>query len=138
MPNFFAAAQRHFDDGDFLHQHARHSNAVQLWAYGGECTLKAIGFKRGYFQLNPNGKPDNNFGQHLNQTIKNVPDLLSLYNAKQTGTNALMGPLTAFVGWDINARYEDGSHLQEKVDDYKNDAMCFRAMLNNSVLPEGM
>lgn len=138
MIDFFLAAWRHFNDGDLLHLHERYPNAVQLWAYGGECTLKAIGLERGYFQLNSNGKPDNNFGQHLNQTIKNVPDLLSLYNAKQTGTSALMGPLSAFVGWDINARYEDGSHCQEKIEDYKRDAIFFRAMLNNSVIPEGM
>lgn len=138
MPDFFAAARRHLDDGDFLHQHERHTNAVQLWAYGGECTLKAIALKQECFQLDSKGKPNNNFGQHLNQTIKNVPDLLSLYNAKQSGTNALMGPQAAFVGWEVGARYEDGSQLQAKLDDYKRDASFFRKMLNKSALPEGL
>ena len=139
MPDFLAAARRHLDDGDFLYQHARHPNAVQLWAYGGECTLKAIAFKQQHFQTGATGKPTDNFGQHLNQTGKdNVLDLLSLYNAKQTGTNGLMGPQTAFVGWDIGARYEDGSQLQAKLDEYKKDASCFRKMLNDSALPEGL
>ena len=146
MLNFFAAAQRHLNDGDFLHQHERHANAVQLWAYGGECTLKALALKQNLFSIDANngkpktveanGKPSYKFAQHLNED-KN-PDLLSLYNAKQTGTTALMGPQTAFAGWDINARYEDGSHLQAKIDEYKSDAAFFRTMLNSAMLPEGL
>jgi hypothetical protein len=139
MPDFFSAARRHLDDGDFLHQHARHTNAVQLWAYGGECMLKAMALQYGWCEINPKGKPTNHFGQHLNQNLSNnVPDLLSLYNAKQTGTTALMGPQTAFLGWDINERYEDGSHLQAKIDEYKSDAAFFRTMLNRAMLPEGL
>ncbi len=145
MPDFLAAAQRHLDDGDFLHQHSRIPNAVQLWAYGAECTLKALGFKQKLFTIGPDGKPSGEFALHLNQKKKattknpNPSDLLSLYNAAQTGTNALMGPeQPAFLGWDINARYEDGSQLQPKIDEYKLDAACFRNMLNSAMLPEGL
>lgn len=137
MPDFFAAARRHLNDGDFLHQHARHTNAVQLWAYGGECTLKAIALQQGHFQMDKNGKPNKGFGLHLNQ-IKEGSDLLSLYNAAQTGTSILMGPTTAFVDWNINERYEDGSKLLTKLDDYKRDASFFRNMLNNSARSEGL
>lgn len=133
MPDFFAAAQRHLDDGDLLYQQSRGPNAVQLWAYGAECTLKAIALKQQHFQLTPKGKPTGDFTQHLNQSVKNVPDLLSLYNATQTGTSALMGPTTAFVGWDINARYEDGAQLQP-VAQYAVDARCFRNLLNLAIL----
>ena len=131
MPDYFAAAQRHFDDGDFLHQHARHPNAVQLWAYGGECTLKAIALKQGYFQVGATGKPNNKFGQHLNEN--SALDLLSLYNAAQTGAAALMGPSTAFVGWQVSVRYEDGSQLQPNVAQYAMDAACFRNLLNAAI-----
>lgn len=98
MPDFLAAAHRHFDDGDMLHNALREPNAVQLWAYGAECTLKAIALKQGHTQIDSKGKPTNKFGQHLNQAVQNVPDLLSLYNASQSGTSALMGPQTAFIG----------------------------------------
>ena len=128
MPDFLDAARRHLDDGDFLFAHARNPNAVQLWAYGGECTLKALAFKQRLFQLGPNSKPTNGFGLHLNQT-KDGATLLSLYNAAQTGTSALMGPSTAFVGWDVNARYEDGSQLHP-VAEYAADASHFRKLLN--------
>ena len=144
MPDFLAAARRHLDDGDLLHQHSRMPNAVQLWAYGAECTLKALGLKQKLFTIGPDGKPSGEFALHLNQKKKattknpNPIDLLSLYNAAQTGTNALMGPPTAFEGWDIKARYEDGSRLQPKIDGYKSDATCFRAMLNSAMLPEGL
>ena len=84
------------------------------------------------------GKPNNNFGQHLNQSIRNIPDLLSLYNAKQEGTNALMGPESAFLGWDVNARYEDGSIFQEKMVDYKRDAIFFRTMLSSLLVSDGV
>lgn len=132
MPDFFSAARRHLDDGDFLHQHARNINAVQLWAYGGECTLKAIALKQGCFQISQNGIPTNGFGLHLNQ-IKNGSDLLSLYNAAQTGTAALMGPSTAFAGWEISSRYEDGSQLQPNMAQCVVDAGKFRKLLNNAL-----
>ena len=128
MPNFLAAAQRHMDDGDFLHQDSRIPNAVQLWAYGAECTLKAIALKQNLFQLDADNKPQKPFAIHLNQTAAGGSTLLSLYNAAQSGTAALLGPSTAFVGWDINARYEDGSHLQT-VTAYLADANRFRQML---------
>lgn len=128
MPNFLAAAQRHLDDGDFLHQDSRIPNAVQLWAYGAECTLKAIALKQNLFKLDAGKKPHAPYGVHLNQKATGGNTLLSLYNAAQSGTAALLGPSTAFVGWDINARYEDGSHLQT-VSDYLADANRFRQML---------
>jgi hypothetical protein len=133
MPDFLAAARRHFDDGDILHNQLREANAVQLWAYGAECTLKAIAVKQGHTQLGPKGKPNNKFGQHLNQADPSAPDLLSLYNASQSGTSALMGPQTAFVGWEISARYEDGSQLHP-IENYALDASVFRNLLNAATL----
>ena len=133
MPDFLAAAHRHFDDGDILHNQLREAHAVQLWAYGAECTLKAIAVKQGHTQIDSKGKPNNKFGQHLNQADPSVPDLLSLYNASQSGTSALMGPQTAFVGWEISARYEDGSQLQP-VAQYAQDASVFRSLLNAATL----
>jgi hypothetical protein len=49
-----------------------------------------------------------------------------------------MGPQTAFEGWSIKDRYEDGSQLQPKIDEYKSDAAFFRNMLNSAMLPEGL
>lgn len=148
MPDFLAAARRHLDDGDFLHQHSRMPNAVQLWAYGAECTLKALALKQNLFALDTNsgkpktveadGKPSYKFAQHLNENKNDRPDLLSLYNAAQTGPSSVMGPSTAFTGWDIKDRYEDGTQLQPKIDEYKSDAAFFRTMLNSAMLPEGL
>jgi hypothetical protein len=144
MPDFLAAARRHLDDGDFLYQHSRMPNAVQLWAYGAECTLKALAQHQNLFDFDAKGKPTNHFAQHLNEireeTRKNPNplDLLSLYNAAQTGPSALMGPTSAFVGWDIKARYEDGTQLQPNIDAYKSDAAFFRHMLTTHMLPEGL
>lgn len=137
MPDFLAAARRHLDDGDLLYQQSRIPNAVQLWAYGAECTLKALALKQNHFKVGPKDMPTNGFGLHINQ-IKKGSDLLSLYNAAQTGTSALMGPATAFVGWDINARYEDGSQLQPGIAQYVKDAGEFRNMLNSTLFLEGL
>ena len=138
MPDFSAAARRHLDDGDLLYEQSRFPNAVQLWAYGAECTLKALAFKQHLFTLDAKGKPTANFGQHLNQSKKSVPDLLSLYNAAQAGTSPLPGPATAFEGWEVSARYEDGSQLLPGIAQYASDAHCFRHLLNQSMLPEGL
>jgi len=148
MPDFLAAARRHLDDGDFLHQHSRMPNAVQLWAYGAECTLKALALKQNLFALDTNngkpktveadGKSSYKFAQHLNETKNEKLDLLSLYNSLQTGPSSMMGPSSAFTDWNIKDRYEDGSRLQPKIDEYKLDATCFRNMLNSAMLPEGL
>lgn len=137
MPDFSAAARRHLDDGDLLYEQSRFPNAVQLWAYGAECTLKALALKQNIFKLDFKDKPPKNFALHLNQ-IKDGADLLSLYNAAQTGTSPLPGPASAFVGWDIHARYEDGSQLLPGIAQYAADAHCFRRLLNQSMLPEGL
>lgn len=133
MLNFLAAAQRHLDDGDLLHRHARAASTVQFWAYGAECVLKAISLSQGHFALNSTGIPTNGFGLHLNQTGKNGSDLLSLYNAAQAGTSALMGPTSAFAGWEIAARYHDGTQLQP-LSRYFDDAQCFRNLLNSALV----
>ena len=39
--NFYAAAQRHFDDAVFLEQQGRSDNAIYLAGYVQECALKA-------------------------------------------------------------------------------------------------
>jgi hypothetical protein len=133
MPDFFFAATRHFNDGDHLHQSARIPNAVQLWAYGAECALKAIALKQNHFSLNSSGRPTNGFAIHLDRMDSaNQQELLSLYNAMQSGPNGIVGPASAFQGWKIDARYETGSQLQP-ANIYVSDANQFRALLNSAV-----
>ena len=137
MPNFYAAAKRHFDDGDHLNATSRVPSAVQLWAYGAECTLKAIAQKQGHFSLTATGKPTSGFDIHLDKLdAVNQQRLLSLYNAKQTGPNAIVGPSSAFPAWTIAARYEDGGQLQP-VSFYSGDVAIFRSMLV-SALAQGL
>ena len=132
MPNFYVAAGRHLDDGNLLYCHNRPVNATHLWAYGAECVLKAIAHKQGHFQL-VKDKPDSNFGFHLNH---HNTDLLSIYNATQSGPNTLLAPNSAFVGWDVSARYEDGTQLQA-IDLYVKDAETFRKLLARALV-EGL
>lgn len=130
MPNFSAAAHRHLSDGDFLHNAGRGANAVQLWAYGAECVIKAIAQKQGLFTLNAMGKPLSGFGLHINQLNNQGNSLLSLYNAAQTGPNALLGPAAAFTGWTISARYEDGTQLIPALATYLQDVAAFKSLLS--------
>lgn len=131
MPDFYASATRHLTDGDLLEAHSRVPNAVQLWAYGAECVLKFIASKQGHFSLNHAGRPTNGFALHVNQQ-KNGLTLLSLYNALQSGTAALNGPTSAFAGWQIDSRYEDGKQLNP-ISTYKADAATFRTLLNTAL-----
>ncbi|MCY1247853.1 hypothetical protein D9M72_612250 [compost metagenome] len=123
MPDFYTAANRHFNDGDHLHASNRVPNAVQLWAYGAECTLKAIALKQKHFSLSASGRPDNGFAIHIDRVdTAGQQELLSLYNAMQSGPNGIAGPISAFQGWKIDARYETGSQLQP-VAAYSSDAI---------------
>jgi hypothetical protein len=134
MPNFYLAAIRHLNDGDFLHQFSRTPNAVQLWAYGSECVLKSIAQRQNHFSLKPNGKPTNGFDIHIDKLdLSSQQLLLSIYNATQSGPNGILGPTSAFLGWKIDARYEDGSQLAATAT-YQNDAIQFRSLLNLAIL----
>ncbi|MBA2678835.1 MAG: hypothetical protein H0U76_10645 [Ktedonobacteraceae bacterium] len=131
MPNFFAAAQRHLDDGDLLHTNSRDVSAVQLWGYGAECVLKAIALKQNTFALSASGRPTGGFDLHVNQA-RNGQTLISLYNATQSGANPLVAPTSAFFGWTIHERYEDGSNLAPSAT-YAADALKFRSLLVDAI-----
>lgn len=133
MHSFFEAAKRHLDDGDFLYSDSREPNAVQLWAIGAECVLKSIAEKQHQFTLSTTNRPNGGYAKHIDEkdgTGNQI--LLSLYNAFQSGPNALIAPTSAFSGWTIHSRYEDGTQLPP-ASTYVNDVTKFRSLLTTAI-----
>jgi hypothetical protein len=140
MVNFYSASKRHFNDGNLLAQNNRLINATHLWAYGAECLLKAILEKQGHLTLKNSGRPRAPYALHINQQAGNpTTNLLSLYNALQTGTNALIAPNQAFSGWTIDQRYEDDPEIVNLHTIFAQDAQIFQMLhmqaIKNGVLP---
>lgn len=133
--DFAAAANRHFDAADYLHQGARLVEASHLYAYAAECVLKAIV----QAQKHP-GK----FWGHLNEHTLPKPklpkpksDLVQAYQILQQGRSALPLALPVpsrdfFQGWTVEARYQDASALQPFLTAHKQDAESFRQLFRQA------
>lgn len=133
MPDFHAAAVRHFRDADALATTGPVANSVQLWAYASECTIKALALKQGHCTLDARGKPTAGFAQHLNETHATRQDLLSLYNSFQQGPQALVGPANAFTTWVVSERYENGVAILSNFSTFQSDAQAFKMMIQNAI-----
>jgi hypothetical protein len=57
MPDYAAAAKRHFDDAKHLQAEERLVNADHLYGFSVECALKAILKETRILELLPDGRP---------------------------------------------------------------------------------
>lgn len=133
MPNYLAAATRHFSDGDHLSAASRVVNASQLWAYGAECAMKAILLKLNHLQLDANGKPvDKAHCKHINDL--NNP-LIGAFSAALSGHAAYVLPAQPswFANWDINERYEDGTAVAASHAAHSADKQVFQTILQKAL-----
>lgn len=132
MPDYRAAAMRHFLDGDLLSAQNRPANACQLWAYGAECALKAILLRQNFLQLDANGKPTGMYRKHINDPGN---PLLGAYLAALGGhvDYALPARSSWFAGWTIDQRYEDGTSVATAHTIHRNDKAVFQHLLLKAV-----
>lgn len=132
MPDYLAAARRHFSDGDHLAADGRHVNASQLWAYGAECAMKAILLKLNHLQLDTTGKPiKQSHRKHINDS---GDPLIAAFCAAMSGHVDYLLPAQAswFAGWDINQRYEDGAAVATSHTAHIADKRVFQTILQKA------
>lgn len=126
--NFHKAALRHFDAADLLYRESRLAEASHLYAYAGECALKAI--------LAGQRKPrqSGHINDHLRRTGARE-DLIGRYQASQQGHRGLPLPRhqqTWFEAWTIDERYSDGVVVTACAAKHKADADIIRTAFNKA------
>lgn len=132
MPDYYDAAQRHWDDANHLLSTARLPNADQLFGVAAECSLKAIMLKLGMPMKNDR-PADNKRHGHINVLWD---EFISFANGKgQAHYATALGTGNPFDKWNINQRYENGSVISlQRVTDHKNSAELARSGLVQAVV----
>ena len=131
MPDYYDAAQRHWDDANHLLSSARLPNADQLFCVAAECALKAIMFKLGMPMKND--RPADKRHGHINMLWD---EFISFADGKgQAHYVAALGTGNPFFNWDVAQRYENGSTISlQGVTDHKNSAEIAQRCLAQAVV----
>jgi hypothetical protein len=113
MPNYSAAAVRHYQDAEFLENHQRYPTADHLSGFAAECILKAIlvGFFGG--RMSSQGKPWTQAKGQKRVEYGHLPDLWAQIALLVSGRSAarfiaLMSTTNPFLNWRVSDRYDDG------------------------------
>lgn len=130
MPDYYDAAQRHWDDANHLLSTARLPNADQLFGVAAECALKAIMFKLGMPMKND--RPEDKKHGHINVLWD---EFISFANGKgQARYAAALGTGNPFINWNVGQRYENGSVISLQVaTDHKTSAELAKRCLAQAV-----
>jgi hypothetical protein len=130
MPDYYDAAQRHWDDANHLLSEERFPNADQLFGLSAECSLKAIMLPLG-MPMN-NNRPSNRNHGHINVLWD---EFITFANGKGQAHYAAALGRNPFVNWDIGQRYEHGSVISmQRVTDHKNSAEVAFSCLTKAVI----
>ncbi|WP_124950468.1 SAM-dependent methyltransferase [Sulfuriferula thiophila] len=119
MPDYYDAAQRHWDDANQLFSQDRLPNADQLFGLSAECALKAIMLPLG--MLMTNGKPMDRRHGHVNVLWD---EFITFANGKgQARYAAALGTTNPFINWNVKDRYENTTVVDAQVvTDHRNAA----------------
>lgn len=132
MPDYYDAAQRHWDDANHLLGNNRLPNADQLFGLSAECSLKAIMLPLGMPMKN--GRPaDSKKHGHINVLWD---EFITFASGKgQAHYAAALGVTNPFSNWDVGQRYEHGSVIsKQSVTDHKNSAEIAFGCLTQAVV----
>jgi hypothetical protein len=132
MPDYYDAAQRHWDDANHLLSSSRLPNADQLFGLSAECALKAIMLSLG-MPMN-NGRPaDSRKHGHINVLWD---EFITFANGKgQAHYAAALGATNPFLHWNVGQRYEHASVVNlQIVTDHKNSAEIAFGCLSQAVV----
>ena len=120
MPDYYDAAQRHWEDANYLLSAARLPNADQLLGVSAECALKAIMLPLGMPMKKGRPADSKKYG-HINVLWE---EFITFANGRgQAHYAAALDETNPFVNWDVGQRYEHGSVISVQiVADHKKSA----------------
>ena len=131
MPDYYDAAQRHWDDANHLLSTNRLPNADQLFGVSAECALKAIMLPLG-MPMN-NDRPSNKKHGHINVLWD---EFITFATGKgQAHYAAALGTINPFLNWDVGQRYDHSSVISPQiVTDHKVSAEVALNCLTQAVM----
>lgn len=124
IPNYSAAAKRHFEDGKCLYGHGgQHlAGADHLFGLAVECALKRNLVKARLLSLSPDGRPHQD---NLKGGRGHCPGIWAEY-LLYLGNVRTLPPISKdnpFSDWDISDRYADGRAVgSEQVERHRSAA----------------
>lgn len=108
MPDYADAAQRHWDDANFLMEGDRFPNADQLFGLSAECALKAIMLALGMEMKN--NKPKDKKHGHIDGLWDEFIGFTS--SRDQTHYADSLDASNLFSTWSVHQRYENVGRSQ--------------------------
>lgn len=131
MPDYYDAAQRHWDDASYLLSRRCLPNADQLFGLSAECALKAVMQPLG-MPMN-NGRPSRREHGHIDVLWD---EFITFANGKgQAHYAAFLGATNPFHNWDVRQRYENGSIVSmQVVMDHKSSAEIAFSCLTQAIV----
>jgi len=129
--DFRDAAERHWEDAEYLWADTRLANADQLYGLAAECALKAVMLGLG-MNIDPaTGKPE--YPYHINRLWDEF--VTFAHNRRGAHYASLVGTRNPFANWDISQRYHHRSAItQHAAEEHKRGAATGKAALDNAIL----
>ena len=127
MPDYNDAAQRHWDDANFLLAAARIPNADQLFGLSAECALKAIMLALGMKMKH--GKPEDKKHGHIDCLWDEFISFANTRNGVQYATT--LSTNNPFANWSVHQRYEHSSQVStQAISDHRAGAeQAFKSLI---------
>lgn len=131
--NYRDASNRHFADGEVLHNAKRHPNADQLYGFAAECSLKAVMVGLGMQVTNKGAPRDSAHKVHM-------PELWMAFQSFAEGRLASrylepLSHLNPFGDWTVDQRYWLSNAISaERTNNHRNAAALCRESMALAVL----
>lgn len=112
MLDYWAAARRHFGDGNHLKKDGRRDNAAHLYGFAAECAVKTALESQG-IRVHSGKGIDKPYREHIDL----LRGLAAAYlSGKLARLHAILDDPGYFDGWQLSHRYDADGHVD--------DALC--------------
>jgi hypothetical protein len=130
--DFSDAAERHWEDAEYLFVDKRLPNSDHLFGLSAECALKAVMEALG-MTMRPSGVPEKTYKVHINELWNHFLSFAS----GRVGANyaaSLRTTLNPFTDWDVSDRYNNRlEFLPTVVADHRQGAVQTRKVLHQAI-----
>lgn len=135
MPvDFRDAAERHWEDAEYLSADTRTANADHLYGLSAECALKAVMLALG-MAIRPDGAPDDRRHRvHIKQLWNEFISFAHSRSGARYASRLAHVP-NPFMDWDVNQRYDHRSGVTLAVaGSHQQGAQMAKQILDSAVL----
>jgi len=135
MPvDFRDAAERHWEDAEYLSADTRTANADHLYGLSAECVLKAVMFALG-MTLRTDGVPaDRQHRVHINDLWNEFVSFTNSRNGAQYASQ-ISNIANPFTNWSVNQRYDHRTGVTSVITEtHRQGAQMAKQILDSAIL----